>query len=56
MSIKRMICKHDYVFDTKLRLAVSPSVIKGVCKKCGKQIVITQEAYEASYKDKDNDK
>lgn len=55
MAVKRLVCKHDFVFDTRTRLAVYPAVIKGVCKKCGKQIAITREVYEASYKDKQQD-
>lgn len=49
MKVKRLVCQHEYVFDTKMRLATYPPMIKGVCKKCGKQIAITKEAYEASY-------
>lgn len=52
-NVKRLICKHDFVFDDKRLAAVYPSVVKGVCKKCGKQITITREAYEASYKKAD---
>ena len=53
MKIKHAVaCEHEFVFDLKTRLAVYPAIVKGVCKKCGKQIAITKEVYEASYKDK----
>ena len=54
-NAKRLVCKHDFVFETKVKAAVHPVIYKGVCKKCGKQIAVTKEVYEISYKNKETE-
>lgn len=41
--------KHDYVFDGKVKTAVLPHMVYGVCAICGKQISVPYEEYEESY-------
>lgn len=38
-------CEHEYVWNTKLRLAVFPGTVKGVCKKCGAKIEVPRKQF-----------
>jgi hypothetical protein len=40
---KQENCVHEFVFDKSRMLMIFPSRIKGVCKKCGKQIVVSSK-------------
>lgn len=39
-------CNHEFVFDTQTKTLVYPSIINGVCTKCGKQKKVSYEDYK----------
>ena len=45
-SEKQEKCQHVFVFDVKRKTATYPPLIRGVCKKCGKQTVVTKQLYD----------
>lgn len=47
--LTNIFCKHEYEFNTKIRFAINPPIVRGVCKKCGKVITISYEEYRKKY-------
>lgn len=44
-TTKTLTCKHDFIYDTKIKIMHFPKKIYGVCRKCGKQSVIPYFEY-----------
>lgn len=38
------MCEHEYVFS-RVRDAAYPSVIRGICRKCGHKIEVSAKKY-----------